>query len=235
MSSVSITAPITPAISMGLKLNVTNGRNQIQRNVGNYAALYLVPGSRIVENYLELAVGETFNSNAGESTNNLVLSTSGQLTFSGTLVSGAMLEFNINKVLVLDDSLSEYSFTNNTNAVVRVNLNAVNFNDLAPTPAVFYGVATQPTEFNAAFITSLTGANVNKNQTINVNAGTGEFIYYCYPVVLGQSNFTSNGFTGGMGIVAVATLDTSTGTQQYYVYQSTNPGLGPTTLIITSA
>src|SRR6202022_1096261 len=102
MATNNITVPPSPDISMGLKLQVTVGRNQVQRNTGTYAALYLAPNSNLNSAYVELAPAQVYTVSA--SVKNLVVSTSSQLTFSGVLANAATANFKINSLFELDDS-----------------------------------------------------------------------------------------------------------------------------------
>lgn len=232
----NLTAPPGPAISLGLRLEVTTGRNQIQRSVGKYAALYLVPDSRISDAYLELAPGEVYTSNPGESTSNLVVSTSSILNFSGGLTIGGNLNFVVNRLMAIDDSLANYSLTNVGSSVARISINAVNITSLLPVSAIYYGTALAPVAINAAFVESLIlSPSTDKNQIVTMNAAANEFLYYCYPLIMGESNFAVNGFIGGMQVVGITTLQTPKGPMQYYVYQSDNAGLGAITLTVTEA
>lgn len=236
MATNNITAPPSPDISLGLRMQVTSGRNQIQQAEGNYAALYLVPNSRIVKRYLELRPGEIYNSNPGESTNNLILSTTEKLSFLGDLEAGGVVNFQVNKALAFDDPITSFSFSNAGVNVARVQMNSVNYTTLPLVAAIFYGAAVPPAIYSEAFITGLSNrVDGPKDRTVVITSGPGEKTYYCYPVVYGESNFTVNGFTGGISIVAITTVDTGNGPAQYYVYESDYPDLGATTIIVTGA
>ncbi len=220
-------------ISLGLQLRVTNGRNQIQRNSGDYAALYLVPGSRIAENYIELAPNEVYSSNPGESSSNLVLSTNTPLVLVADLASGGQVTLQVNKMLVLDTALSGFTITNPGTNRARVQMNAVNYTSLAPAEGIYYGTSIKPGVYNQAFIETLTKTVGPKNQTFVVDALANQFIYYAYPVLQGQSQFEVNGFVGGITLVSVVNFVTPQGPMQYYIYESDNPGLGATTVTVT--
>ncbi len=225
-----------PALSMGLRLQVMTGYNQVQRNRGNYSALYLTPGSRLAEEYIELPPNTSYYSNPGESTSTLVVATSIPLVFTATSVAGNLLNLDINRMLVLDTPLANFVITNPGTVPARISVNAVNYTNMLPAAALYYGAADIPSVFNQAFIESLTKSMAPKNQTVAIDAGDEEkYLFYCYPVLLGQSNFEANGFVGGVSVVALVTVQSPAGILQYYVYQSDNPGLGVTTLTITGA
>jgi len=228
--------PPSPAMSLGLKLLVTVGRNQVQRNQGQYAALYLAPGSTISENYIELLAGQTYNSNVSMNTSNLVVSTSAPLAFSGSILNGGTVAFQINNLAVLDDVLTSYSLTNAGLTTARINLNYVTTTLLNASPVIYYGTAIPPASYTAAFVQSLQFSNTgNKDTTFTVTANAGEKIYYCYPLIMGQSLFQATGFIGGIGIVGTPTINTPTGPMQYYVYESDNAGLNTVTITVTGA
>ncbi len=106
---------------------------------------------------------------------------------------------------------------------------------------VYWGISTIPVSYNQSFIESLEGTytggsevTLDKNRTINVLAGTGEYIYFACRSALGLANFLVNDFEGGF------TLETSTVpvtnsfgiTENYTIYRSDNSGLGVTCVII---
>lgn len=230
-----IVAP-SPVLSLGLRLQVTSGRNQILRNVGEYNAFYLTSGNRNVSDSMELAPGESYQSNPAETTNNLIVSTNAQLTFAATRVAGGNLNLNVNNLLVVDDALSKYSITNNGTSIAVVNVNAVNVNSTVPVDPVYYGAAIPGSVIDAAFVQALANVvNEAKNQTVTMTANTGEFLFYCYPKIFGESVFNVNGNTSVMAISAVVTIDTTRGPTQYYVYESNSSGLGPVTMTVTDA
>lgn len=81
-------------------------------------------------------------------------------------------------------------------------------------------------------VTSLTKTLSNtKIRTINVTAGTGEYIIYALPTRLGQVTFYVEGFEGGFEPPVEKALTNESGYREnYYVYRSTNPNLGATTV-----
>lgn len=231
----NITDTSTPVVSLGVGVQVTKGYNQIQREVGKYQALYLVPGSRIADAYMQLSVGETYYSNTGETTDILVVSTNGPLVFSATRSAGGTIQAGVNNLLVIDDPLQSYSLTNNGSGVAVVKINSVDYTSLAPIDPVYYGAAIAPGSINAAFVQGLAHAvNTNKSQTVSVTAPTGESIFYAYPLIEGLSNFSINNVPGGFTLVTTVTLSVPSGSTQYYVYQSTATGLGVSSVIVTA-
>jgi hypothetical protein len=230
-----ITSIPAPQISFGIKLQVTHGRNQIQMASGSYSALYMGADPRIAEFYVELKPGESYVSNTSEAVANLVVSTSSPLAFVGQAISG---EINavVSRMLCLDNPLTGFTLTNNSSSTVaRVYINTMSTK--IPQATLYWGPAVEPSVYDADFIRSLSnGSNGNKDQTITVNAGAGENIYYCYPVSLGASQFSVNGFIGGIVLVATVnmTMDDNS-VVPFYVYGSENSGLGLTTVTVLGA
>ena len=130
MSPSIISGPLSPEMSMSVNIGVTVGRNQVQRNQGNYSAIYLAPSSRIGQDYVELASLDVLSSNPNEFTHRLVVSTSGPLLFEAVNQNDEALKFTVNKALVIDDVLKSFKLTNEGTAVVRLNYNTVS----APAP-----------------------------------------------------------------------------------------------------
>lgn len=102
---------------------------------------------------------------------------------------------------------------------------------------VYYGTAADPRasggEINSAFVKSLQNKPLSsgKVSTINVNAGAGEYVWYCVPTWMGKRTFSynNNEVTFDEFEVAVELADNVT-TETYYVYRNANPGLGSMTL-----
>lgn len=224
-----------PSISMGIKLQVMSGFNQVQRNRGNYSALYLAPGGRVAEDYIELAPDQSYYSNPSESTSNLVVATSSPLTFTATSDSGNTINLSIDRMLVLDTKLSNFVISNPGSVLARISFNAINYTNMQPDVPLYYGASDIPDNFSQEFVESLFKSTGPKNQTVEIDAGEGQYLFYCYSMLLGQSSFSANGFIGGMSIVALVTMQLPIGNQQFYLYQSDNPGLGTTTLTVTGA
>ena len=99
---------------------------------------------------------------------------------------------------------------------------------------VYYGVSEAPAAYDSQFIIALgnSGKKVlrgSKLTSFTVTAGEGEYIYYCLPVSMGTCSFKVGGFDGGFDLVATLAYTNEHGhTEQYYIYRSTNSGLGET-------
>ena len=98
---------------------------------------------------------------------------------------------------------------------------------------VYYGKSTTST-YDSALISGLTKELSNsKNRTITVNAGTGEYIFYCIPSRLGACSFNVGGFDGGFSKVATVNFTNSDNyVEEYDIYKSDNANLGNTNVTI---
>lgn len=97
---------------------------------------------------------------------------------------------------------------------------------------VYYGAAAAPSAIDSSFILSLTKTlRGTKLSSFTVNAGAGQYIFYCVPKRFGTCSFTVGGFDGGFDLAATVSFTNGSGyTEDYYVYRSTNAGLGNTTV-----
>ena len=98
---------------------------------------------------------------------------------------------------------------------------------------VYYGKSTTSI-YDSALISGLTKELSNsKNRTITVNAGAGEYIFYCIPSRLGACSFNVGGFDGGFSKVATVNFTNSDNYQENYdIYKSDNSNLGNTNVTI---
>lgn len=90
---------------------------------------------------------------------------------------------------------------------------------------IYYGVATDLTD-----ITSLDSVLSNDaERSVEVTAGSGEYIVYALPSRLGEVDFFVGGFEGGFEAPVTQSITNDSGhTESYYVYRSTNANLGET-------
>lgn len=104
---------------------------------------------------------------------------------------------------------------------------------------VYYGVSS-----NANIIASSTTSSdilalsktlsTEKVPEFKVNAGAGEYIYYCLPKDMGTCSFNVGGFDGGFSLVSEGYFTNEhLYTETYYVYRSDNPSLGATTVKVS--
>ena len=159
----------------------------------------------------------------------------------GTTVNSVTLSYAINKPissLTLDGSsitaqqsgtieLNNLSLTTNTtwqlSATSTANETTTSQASLIFANKIFYGVAAIPNTVNSSFLQTLTDELSNtKSRTITVNASSGQYIWYAVPASLGTCTFKVGGFSGGF---VLANTITHNG-DSYYVYRSSNSGLG---------
>lgn len=97
----------------------------------------------------------------------------------------------------------------------------------------YWGVSETASGFDEADIEGLADDELSnsKAKTFTVNAGAGEYIIFAYPSRLGTATFTVGGFEGGFEEPETVSVENASGyTEDYYVYRSTNSGLGSTTV-----
>lgn len=100
---------------------------------------------------------------------------------------------------------------------------------------IYYGVISNAGPYVESDIESLATSVISntKGRTITVNATVGQYIIYALPARLGTVTFTVGGFTGGFNDYEIVSITNINGyTENYYVYRSTNSGLGSTTIVI---
>ena len=171
----------------------------------------------------------------------------------GTIINTVKLSWTINKTpkdLTIDGEsvnvgennkeISGLSITWNTNKTWT--LRATDDRDATDTATtkitfyngVYYGAATDADTYDSAFILGLTKElRSNKKPSFSVNAGEGQYIYYCLPTSYGTCTFTVGGFTGGFNLVDTVTFTNASGyTENYYIYKSDKPSLGSTDVIV---
>lgn len=102
---------------------------------------------------------------------------------------------------------------------------------------VYYGVATEPTSYDNAFILGLTKSlQGTKANTFTVTANANQYIYYCLPSSgYGTPNFNVGGFDGGFSKVAtIEPFKNASGYEENYdIYRSDNANLGYTTVKVS--
>lgn len=98
----------------------------------------------------------------------------------------------------------------------------------------YWGVSSS-TALNSSGIMALSKElSTSRAKTFTVNAGVGEYIYYCYPSSWGNATFSVGGFVGGFELVGTVNFTNINGvTTQYYVYKSANASLGNTTVTVS--
>lgn len=98
----------------------------------------------------------------------------------------------------------------------------------------YWGVGTVPENgIDSAFLLGLAGSELgdSKAKTFTVTADAGQYIFYAIPHSFGTPVFKVGGFEGGFNLVKTFDHTNASGaTVSYDVYQSTNAGLGATTV-----
>lgn len=168
----------------------------------------------------------------------------------GSTVSDVVLTWNTNKSpehqyinnVEISNSTKTYSYSTSFNLNKTFTLKVTDSKGATATKSVsinflngaYYG-ASSSTNYNNDFILSFTKVLTNsKNRNITVNAGEGQYIFYCIPTRFGTCNFTVNGFSGGFSLVSTINFTNSSGyTENYDIWKSTNSNLGNTNVSIT--
>lgn len=173
----------------------------------------------------------------------------------GSTVDNVTLSWSINKVpttLTLSPSYDvALSLTNNGNVILpNLGLESTTTWTLTATDergakstkstalnfynGVYYGVSEAPTAYSSEFILGLTKTlRSNKLPSIKVNAGEGEYVYYCLPTRYGKCTFTVGVLTGGFEEPVSIYFTNSEGyEEEYYIYRSNYPNLGDVTVKI---
>jgi hypothetical protein len=101
--------------------------------------------------------------------------------------------------------------------------------------AAYYGAAELSGPMGSAFILSLTKKLTDtRKRTITADAAAGQHIWYAVPVRLGACTFKVGGFAGGFDLVATVDFTNIYGyTEPYYIYRSSQTGLGETTVEVS--
>jgi hypothetical protein len=93
----------------------------------------------------------------------------------------------------------------------------------------YYGYVAEPATIDGEFIKSLANKNWATAKTISFtpNCTAGTYVWYAYPKRLGAAVMWMGGFQGGFEEPLVIPVTNSSGvTEDYYLYRSTNSGIG---------
>lgn len=123
----------TPALSMGIKVQVTRGRAHIMQRIGGYQHLYRTDEGRVVDETLTLKPEQTYQSTPGESVQGLVISTDNPVFL--TLNTGTS-EFRVQvvKMLVLDGLYTGFTMENQGLSVANCSINSIRVLPVVPGP-----------------------------------------------------------------------------------------------------
>ena len=99
---------------------------------------------------------------------------------------------------------------------------------------VYYGVATQPAQFNDTFIKSLTRTlRSSKLTSFSANVTSDKYLWYCLPTRYGTCTFSLGVLPGGVSLVDTIQFKNASGYEEsYYIYRSDYAGLGNKTVTV---
>ncbi len=100
---------------------------------------------------------------------------------------------------------------------------------------LYVGDAVVPGVINSAFVNTLNkNLQAGKGKTYNCNAAGAQYAWYAARSVLGFPTFVVNGFPGGFFLAAanVPVTNNSGFVENYDIWRSTNPGIGPVTITV---
>lgn len=99
--------------------------------------------------------------------------------------------------------------------------------------ALYYG-ASSSTTYNADFIKTLSKKLANsKNMSVSITTGENQYMYFAFPVSLGEPTFTVNTFEGGfIKVDTIRVTNDNKSTIDYNIYRSDYPNLGKITVSV---
>lgn len=169
----------------------------------------------------------------------------------GSVVRSITLDWETNKTpasLTLDGvslnpefigyAMTEQNVTKNKTftlkAVDERGAEAVKTTSIAFVNGVYYGIAAANEAPDSAFVHTLTKTlRSSKLTQFTVNAGEGQYIYYCVPSRFGACTLSVNGFSGGFPLIATIAFTNASGyTENYDIYRSDYANLGNTTVTV---
>lgn len=100
---------------------------------------------------------------------------------------------------------------------------------------IYFGDAALPGAVNSAFVTSLTKVlQSSRSRSYTSNAGVSVYNWFAHRSALGTASFTVGGFSGGFEAPTIVSVTNSNGfTENYNVYRSTNPNIGPVSVVVS--
>jgi len=115
----------------------------------------------------------------------------------------------------------------NSTLVASTSVNTIN--------RIYWGITTKTGTFLEADVEGLANSAVSntKGRTFSLTPGAGEYVLYALPVRLGTVVFWVGGFEGGFQPSETVSITNVNGhVEDYYVYRSTNSGLGATAVTV---
>lgn len=98
---------------------------------------------------------------------------------------------------------------------------------------IYFGDSVIPGGINSAFVNTLNKVlQSSKARTFVSNATGSQYAWVAVRQALGTVTFTVNGFPGGFNSPTVVSVTNNSGfSENYNVYRSTNPAIGPVTIV----
>lgn len=130
-------------------------------------------------------------------------------------------------------------FTNDTNFTIKATFEkgetALRTVTLRFLRSVYFGAAAKPVKYSSEFVRGLTAnLRADRKKTFDVNAGAGQYIYFCSPVAYGECAFDIDGFGGGFELAQMMDVTNARGhLETYYIYKSDWPNLGKCTVEVS--
>lgn len=98
---------------------------------------------------------------------------------------------------------------------------------------LYYGVSATDITTSAQVISLNELLRSSRSCTFTVNAGAGQYIWFCLPTVYGTPTFNVGGFDGGFKDVLTLNVTNKSGrTEEYHIWKSDNVNLGSTTVTV---
>ena len=100
----------------------------------------------------------------------------------------------------------------------------------------FWGVSTKASGYTEADVEGLAGTELSNSGSKSFSSTTaaGEYIIWASRTALGTRTFTVGGFEGGFQAPETVSITNASGfTENYYVYRSTNSGLGTVNVVVS--
>jgi hypothetical protein len=101
---------------------------------------------------------------------------------------------------------------------------------------VYWGDAPIPGVIDSNWIRTTFSKSIQagRGRNFTSNAGVGEYAWYAHRSALGTANFAAGGFPGGFEAPTVVSFVNALGfVENYNVYRSTNPAIGPVAIIVS--
>lgn len=100
----------------------------------------------------------------------------------------------------------------------------------------YWGVAEVPEQYDSNFILGLAGKEFCTARTkgaFSLNAGAGQYMFYCFPASYGTPTFNVGGFDGGFELAATIDFTNASGnTTSFVIWKSENANLGSQSIIV---